>query len=123
MRRARRTGECPRLRAPACRESDRGPHALCMATYGRAAIPPGCPPARWSSTPASAPPLPLLAGVVAEGPGWGELSQLVADHRLGDVDGHVLAAVMDGHRVADHVRDDRRAPRPGLDDPLLVARV
>src|SRR5437762_1359295 len=32
-----------------------------------------------------------------------KLSQLVADHRLGDVDRHVLATVVDRNRVADHV--------------------
>src|SRR5262245_30218137 len=30
---------------------------------------------------------------------------------------------MDGDGVADHVGDDRRTTRPGLDDPLLVAAV
>src|SRR5436190_10221230 len=66
---------------------------------------------------------PLLAGVVPEGAGRGELTELVADHGLGDIDGHVLAAVVDGDGVADHVGDDRRAPRPRLDDALLVPGV
>ena len=57
----------------------------------------------------------------AEGAGRGELAELVADHRLGDEDGHVLAAVVDGDRVADHLREDGRAARPGLDH-LLGAR-
>ena len=42
------------------------------------------------------------------------------DHRLGDEHGHVLAAVVDGDRVPDHLREDGRGPRPGLDH-LLVA--
>src|SRR4051812_32127522 len=71
----------------------------------------------------SAPPRPFLAGVEPEGAGGRELAQLVADHRLGDVDGHVLAAVVDGDGVTDHVGDDRRATRPRLDHPLLVAGV
>src|SRR5947199_6076235 len=64
-----------------------------------------------------------LAGVEAERPGKGELSELVADHGLGDVDRHVLAAVVDGDGVADHVGDDRGAARPRLDDALLVLGV
>src|SRR5438067_9579699 len=62
---------------------------------------------------------PLLAGEVPERARRGELAELVADHGLGDVDGHVLAAVVDGDRVADHVGDDRGAPRPRLHDALL----
>src|SRR5215210_5995267 len=61
----------------------------------------------------------LLAGVVPEGARRAELAELVADHRLGDVHRDVLAAVVDGDGVADHVGDDRGAARPGLDDPLL----
>src|SRR4051812_10052988 len=55
--------------------------------------------------------------------GGGELAQLVTDHRLGDVDGHVLATVVDGDGVADHLRDDRRSARPRLDDALLTLLV
>src|SRR5487761_511175 len=71
----------------------------------------------------STPPLAFLAGVAAEGPGRGELAELVTHHRFGDVDGHVLAAVVHGDRVPDHVGDDRGAARPGLHDALLVSRV
>src|SRR5262245_22104308 len=66
---------------------------------------------------------PLLPGVGAEGAGGGELAELVPDHGLGDVDGHVLAPVVDGDGVADHVGDNRGAPGPGLDHPLLAALV
>src|SRR5437588_587427 len=52
-----------------------------------------------------------------------EPGQPVADHVLGDVDGHVLAPVVDGHRVADHVREDRRSPGPGPDHLLVASRV
>src|SRR5262249_35143990 len=52
-----------------------------------------------------------------------ELAELVADHLLGDEDGHVLAAVVDRDRVTDHLREDRRAPRPGADHVLLSGRV
>src|SRR6266508_3767843 len=38
---------------------------------------------------------PLLGAVDAEGPGRRELAELVADHRLGDVHGHVLAPIVD----------------------------
>ena len=58
-----------------------------------------------------------------EGAGRRELAQLVADHVLGDVDRDELPAVVDGERVADHLRDHGGAPRPGLDDLLLVGAV
>ena len=51
-----------------------------------------------------------------------ELAELVADHRLRHEHGHVLAAVVDGDRVADHLGEDRRGPRPGLDHGLGVGR-
>src|SRR3546814_7085627 len=53
----------------------------------------------------------------------GELTQLVADHRLGDVHRDVLAAVVHGDGVAHHLRDDRGAAAPGLDDLLLALLV
>src|SRR5215218_8765726 len=56
---------------------------------------------------------PSGAGVAAERPRGRELAQLVADHRLGDEHGHVLAAVVDRDRVPDHLREDRRRARPG----------
>ena len=34
----------------------------------------------------------------------------------------MLPAVVDGDRQADHVRQDHRSPRPGLDRPLVVRR-
>src|SRR5229473_273859 len=49
-----------------------------------------------------------------------ELAELVADHVLRDVHRDELAAVVHGDGVTDHVRNDRRPARPGLDD-LLVA--
>src|ERR1022692_878186 len=71
----------------------------------------------------SAPRSPLLSGVVPEGACRCELAQLVADHRLGDIDRDVAPPVMHGDGVADHVGDDGRTSRPGLDDLLLSARV
>src|SRR3546814_11386514 len=65
----------------------------------------------------------LHARVVLERAGRGELTQLVADHRLGDVHRDVLAAVVHGDGVAHHLRDDRGAAAPGLDDILLALLV
>src|SRR5258706_8990368 len=64
--------------------------------------------------------LDFLAAVTLERAGHRELAELVTDHVLGDVDRNELASVVDGDRVTDHVRNDGRAARPGLDD-LLVA--
>src|SRR3974390_3505562 len=57
----------------------------------------------------------LVRRVALEGPGHGELAELVADHLLGHVDRHVLLAVVHGDRDPDEVGQDRRAARPGLD--------
>src|SRR3954451_932394 len=68
----------------------------------------------------------VVLDVPTEGAGGRELAELVPDHRLGHEDRDVLAAVVHGDRVPEHVGDDRRAPRPGADDGLgasLVLRV
>src|ERR1019366_494532 len=62
--------------------------------------------------------LDFLAGhpaVGLEDPGRGELAELVADHVLGDVHRDEGLAVVDVEGVADEIRRDRRAARPGLD--------
>src|ERR1017187_7355597 len=61
--------------------------------------------------------------VAAVPAGGRELAELVPDHGLGDEHRIVLAPVMDGDGVADHLRKDVAAPRPGLDDPLLPALI
>src|ERR671917_230588 len=68
----------------------------------------------WSAAPGPA----VVLHVPTEGAGGRELAELVPDHRLGHEDRDVLAAVVDGDRVAEHVRDDRRTTRPGPDDVL-----
>src|SRR6266511_1949551 len=62
----------------------------------------------------------LVARVTAERAGRRELTELVADHLLRDEDGHVLAAVVAGDRMTDHLGEDRRRTGPGADHPLLV---
>src|SRR5262245_57993248 len=61
----------------------------------------------------------LAARVRTERPRRRELAELVSDHRLRHVHGHVLAPVVDRDRVADHLRHDRRAARPGPNDLLV----
>src|SRR6478672_1900917 len=72
----------------------------------------------------AAPCATVVFDVALEGPRGGELAELVPDHRLGDEHRDVLTAVVHGDRVPEHVGDDRRAARPGLDDCLgaLVVR-
>src|SRR4029079_3639352 len=76
-----------------------------------------------SASDRSSPTCALLAGVEAEGARECELSELVTDHGFGDVDGNVLAPVVDGNGVAGHVGDDGGAAGPRLDDALLVPAV
>src|SRR5690606_1580480 len=61
-----------------------------------------------------------LPGVAAEGPGGSELSQLVAHHVFGDVDGDVLPPVVHRYGVPDHFRNDGGCPRPSLQHALLI---
>ena len=55
--------------------------------------------------------------------GGAELTEFVTDHGLGDVYRDVLAAIVDGESVADHVGNDRRATGPGLDDLAFAGLV
>ena len=57
-----------------------------------------------------------------EGPGRGELSELVPNHRFGHENRDVLAAVMHADGVPDHVGGDHGATRPGLND-VVCARL
>src|ERR1700709_1689219 len=68
----------------------------------------------WSAAPRPA----VVLDVPTERARRRELAELVPDHRLGDEHRDVLAAVVHGERVPEHVGDDRRAPRPGADDVL-----
>ena len=65
----------------------------------------------------------FLPAVTPEGPGGGEFAELVPHHRLGDEDRDVLAAVVDGDGVPDHLGDDGGATAPGTDHPLLAFAV
>src|SRR5206468_4878615 len=57
----------------------------------------------------------LVARVRGEGAGRREFAELVSNHLLGDVHRDEFPAVVDAERQADELRQDRRAPRPGLD--------
>ena len=56
-----------------------------------------------------------VAGMSVKRPRGGELTKLVPDHVLRDVDGDELLAVVDGKRQAHSIGSDGRTPRPGLD--------
>src|SRR3954453_10584728 len=75
-----------------------------------------CPTGGRAASAAAA--LPVVLPVAAERPGRSELAQLVADHRLGDEHRDVLAAVVHGQRVPEHLRNDHGATGPGADDVL-----
>src|SRR3712207_9200327 len=82
---------------------------------------PSCPNGEviGSSLYLSAPPRPaVVLDVPAEGAGGRELAELVPDHGLGHEDRDVLATVVHGQGVAEHVRDDRGTTRPGADHVL-----
>src|SRR6185312_17144730 len=56
--------------------------------------------------------------MAAESPRRGEFAELVPDHRLSDKHRNVLASVVYGNRVPEHVGDDHRTAGPRLDDVL-----
>ena len=56
-----------------------------------------------------------LAAVALEGPGRGELAELVADHVLGHVQLDEVPPVVDGEVLAHELGHDRAGPRPDLD--------
>src|SRR5512134_3131754 len=64
-----------------------------------------------------------LGPVAAEGPRRGELPEAVAHHVLREIHRDELLPVVHRHRVADELRSDHRAARPGLDDLLLAGAV
>jgi hypothetical protein len=47
----------------------------------------------------------------------------MTDHVLGYVNGHMSTAIMDGDRMADHLREYRARPAPGPDDLLIPTLV
>src|SRR5690606_11743023 len=64
-----------------------------------------------------------VLAVTAIGPGRGEFTKLVANHRLGHVARHVLPTVVHRNRVTNHAREDRAGPGPGADHGPLVRLV
>src|SRR5215472_3364479 len=68
-------------------------------------------------------PLGFTARVAAEVAGGRELAEPVANHVLADEHRDVLSAVVDRHRVPDHLRIDGRGPGPRADHPLLSCGV
>src|SRR6476659_1190126 len=111
------SGGCPALRRPTCRAPGRSPGVPSSAKFARSARrPTRTDIQQWRYS--SALTLPVVLDVTLEGPRRGELAELVPDHRLGDEHRDVLAAVVDGEGVTEHVGADDRPTRPGLDDVL-----
>src|ERR1044072_7930703 len=57
----------------------------------------------------------LVAGVTAVSAGRRKLAELVTDHFFRYVNGNVLPPVVNRDRQSDHVRQNHRSTRPGLD--------
>ena len=69
------------------------------------------------------PPIRELSAVASISSRWSKFAQLVADHVLGHEYRYMLSPVVNRKCVADHVRDDRGASTPRLDELLLVLPV
>src|SRR5579883_44003 len=65
----------------------------------------------------------LASRVPPEGAGGSELSQLVSNHVLADVDRHVAPPVVHGDGMPHELREDRGIARPGADDLALAGPV
>jgi hypothetical protein len=61
--------------------------------------------------------------VPPEGARGSELSQLVADHILGDIDGDKPLSVVDGDGMTNELREDDGTPRPSAEDTLLHSTI
>ena len=60
--------------------------------------------------------------MTAIGAGQCELTELVANHVLGNQNRDMLLAIVYSDREPDHVGADHRATRPGLDRAAIIAR-
>src|SRR6185312_3129885 len=115
------TARCPTPRRRACRARGRSPGAPCSPRHARSAPWRSRSDIQLLQSPSFG--LPVILDVALERPGRRELAELVPDHRLGDEHRNMLTAVVHRERVPDHVGNDRRAARPGLDDLLRVLLV
>src|SRR6185312_1292248 len=106
------SARCPARRPPSGRAPGRSPGAPFSATPAQSVL---WPPPREIQSWSSPFGLPVVLDVSLEGASGREFTKLVTDHRLGDEHRDVLASVVDGKRVADEVRNDRRTTRPCLD--------
>ena len=52
-----------------------------------------------------------------------ELTQLMANHVLSDIDRHMLASIMDSNGMTDEVRENRGASGPSLDNLFIISFV
>src|SRR6218665_2340400 len=62
----------------------------------------------------------LVSGVALEGARQGEFAQLVAHNLVGDIDRHMLLAVVDGDGQTDELGQNYGATRLGLDGFLVL---
>ena len=67
--------------------------------------------------------LQLVLAMAAESTGGSELTQLVTDHVLLDIDRHMTTTVVDSDGVADEGGEDGGAAAPGLQHVLLALLV
>jgi hypothetical protein len=58
--------------------------------------------------------------MASEGPGRRKFTELVTDHLLANEHRHVLAAVVNRQRQANHIRDHHRPAGPGFDGPTII---
>ena len=61
--------------------------------------------------------------MTSEGSGGSKFAQLVTNHVLGDIHGNVLAAVMNGDRMADEGGENGGCSGPGLEHLFLIGLV
>src|SRR5690606_36375869 len=64
--------------------------------------------------------LPVVTGVAAEGPRWGEFPQFMAYHVLGDIHRNELVPVVYSEGEPHELRGDGARTRPGLQYGLLT---
>src|ERR1700722_1826882 len=122
--RVTRLGDSLYLRCLACRILNCRCHRLCpLRLRCRSCSGGWCRSRRWRACRCRGPLESRFHRVPFKSPRRRKFTQLVSDHLLGDVHRNELLAVVHRQRVPDHVRQNRRTARPGLQNFLFVAGV
>ena len=61
--------------------------------------------------------------MTSKGASWHEFAQFMTNHLVSEINGNVLAAVVNGYGVTYHQRQDSRSSRPSLNNLLFASGI